>query len=81
MRGIIKRLMEEKHFGFIRSQEGVEYFFHSSDFNGHFNDLVDDVNSGQQVEVEFNVVPSQKGPRAGDVVRTDGGITYPTGSV
>ena len=67
--------MDEKRFGFIEGEDRVEYFFHATDFNGHYNDLVEDVKAGQRIEVDFSIVPSLKGPRAGNVVRTDGGIS------
>jgi cold shock CspA family protein len=74
MRGTIKRIMDEKRFGFIQGEDGKEYFFHSSEFQGYYDDLVEDVKKKQRVPVEFAVMASPKGPRAGNVIRTDGGV-------
>lgn len=72
MEGVVVRIMAEKRFGFIRADEDAkEYFFHQSDLNGFFDDLVNDVENGQKVRVEFESVESQKGPRAANVKRLD----------
>lgn len=68
MRGVIKNIIEDKGFGFIKVTDGTEFFFHKSDYLGHWNDIVEDRKSGQ-IEVEFDVVKSQKGPRASNVKR------------
>lgn len=77
MKGVVSKVLEEKHFGFIRGQDGREYFFHKTDLQGFFDDLVEDFSRGGNpyIAVTFEVVPSLKGPRAGNVVRLDGGIT------
>jgi cold shock CspA family protein len=75
MNGKITRLMSDKGYGFIKcTEDGKEYFFHRSDYNGQFDDLCTDVESGHVVDVIFDSVDSPKGPRAGDVIRNDGGI-------
>lgn len=73
MKGTVARLMAEKKFGFIRGQDGRDYFFHHSDLNGFFDDLVEDA-AIAQVAVTFESVPSEKGPRAGNVTRLDAGV-------
>ncbi len=73
MNGTVARLMSDKRFGFIRGEDGKDYFFHASDLNGFWEDLVQDVDGGRKIVVTFDVVPSPKGPRAGNVVRDDGG--------
>ncbi len=73
MRGNVANIVEQKNFGFIRCGE-TEFFFHKSDFNGHWEDLVKDFKNkkrGQAIEVTFEEVYSQKGPRASGVSRTD----------
>lgn len=61
MTGIIKRLVADKGFGFIKSGE-TEYFFHRSSVkNAKFEDL----REGQ--EVTFEDAEGNKGPRAEDV--------------
>jgi cold shock CspA family protein len=74
MNGNVVRMMSEKGFGFIRGEDNKDYFFHKVDFHGFFDDLVEDFLAGRKVAVTFMITPSDKGPRAGQVVRLDGGI-------
>jgi cold shock CspA family protein len=74
MTGTVVRVMKDRKFGFIKGRDKRDYFFHREDFNGHFEDLVADVEAKQIIEVEFNIVQSAKGPRAGEVTRLDNGI-------
>ena len=68
MEGKIIRIVEDKGFGFIRSEEtGLEYFFHRTGFNGNFEGLGRKVQRGE-VKVGFVVVTNPKGPRAENVV-------------
>ncbi len=47
-KGIIARLMD-RGFGFIKTEEGVDFFFHSNELEGvEFNNL----SEGQEVEFE-----------------------------
>lgn len=55
--GIIKRLVPDKGFGFVRADGGTEYFFHRSACS-NFDRLVE----GQNVTFEAGNGP--KGPRA-----------------
>jgi cold shock protein len=60
--GVIKRLVRDRGFGFIRDDNGQEWFFHRSAVeNGSFDGL----NEGERVS--FEEEPSAKGPRAGSV--------------
>jgi CspA family cold shock protein len=59
--GSIKRLVRDRGFGFIRDDNGQEWFFHRSAVEGSFDSL----NEGQRVS--FEEEPSPKGPRAGNV--------------
>jgi len=64
MTGTIKRLVADKGFGFISSEENPDkdIFFHSSALEGvEFNDLAEGDN------VNFEVEDSDKGPRAVNV--------------
>lgn len=63
MRGVIKSLMRDRGFGFIRGDGGkTEYFFHASDLVGlHFADLEE----GDRVVYEIEEEP--RGPRAREV--------------
>lgn len=59
--GMIKRLVRDRGFGFIKDDGGQEWFFHRTSVSGSFEDL----NEGQRVS--FDEEPSQKGPRAGNI--------------
>jgi CspA family cold shock protein len=62
MEGVIKRIVAEKGYGFIRTHDGKEeYFFHRSACSSRFDELVEGQN------VTFTVVNSPKGPRAESV--------------
>jgi CspA family cold shock protein len=58
MNGTIKRITD-KGFGFIATDDGVEYFFHQS---ACADTRFDDLRQGQ--EVSFTVGQGPKGPRA-----------------
>ena len=60
--GKIKKLVRERGFGFISSDEGGEVFFHQT---GLVEANFDSLSEGQQVE--FDVEQSAKGPRAVNV--------------
>lgn len=70
MTGKIARMSDTQTFGFIR-KDGVDYFFHRDDYNGHWNDLIRDINNDEDVEVKFTIAESAKGPRAKEVSRMD----------
>jgi cold shock protein len=60
--GMIKRLVRDRGFGFIRDDAGQEWFFHRSAVaQGAFDELAE----GQRVS--FDEEESAKGPRAGNV--------------
>ncbi len=65
MNGIIKKLTKDRAFGFIRAEDGVDYFFHESELHGGI--VFDDITLGEKVVFE----PQQgaKGPRAVDIRR------------
>jgi cold shock protein len=58
--GTIKKLVADRGFGFIAAEDGVEYFFHRSGLDPSLN--FDSLSGGE--EVQFDIEPSQKGPRA-----------------
>lgn len=66
MTGKIKTIKSEKGYGFIRSGT-KEYFFHYSDFEGSFHDLEEMFNLKKDINVEFELGESPKGPRAANV--------------
>lgn len=62
MRGTIKRLVGDRHFGFIRAENRQEFFFHASAVAGNaFASLT--VGQG----VTFELEPGEKGQRAVNV--------------
>ena len=63
--GVIKRLVRDRGFGFIKDDGGQEWFFHRSSVQGNFDQL----SEGQRVD--FDEEPPTKGPRAGNV-RSEG---------
>lgn len=71
MKGTVKNLVAARNFGFIRGSNNGEYFFHRDDFNGHWDDLVEDLAHQMHPEVSFDVVESPKGLRAANVRRND----------
>jgi cold shock protein len=65
MQGTIKRVIRDRGFGFIRSSEGQEVFFHRS---GLQNLNFDSLKEGDTVE--FELERGEKGPRAVNVRAT-----------
>lgn len=62
--GTIKRLVNDKGFGFVAAQDGSEYFFHQSACNGV---SFDELREGEPVTFQAGNGP--KGPRAESVTR------------
>lgn len=62
MNGTIKRLVNDKGFGFILGGDGFEYFFHNSACQ---QTTFDDLREGQTVT--FDVGQGPKGPRGENV--------------
>ena len=59
MRGTVKNFNKEKGYGFIKTDEGKDLFFHYSELQ---MDGFKTVNAGQTVE--FEVIETEKGLRA-----------------
>ncbi len=59
MQGTIKRVMRDRGFGFISSEDGGEVFFHRTSLQGLD---FDSLKEGEAVE--FEMVHGTKGPRA-----------------
>jgi len=57
--GKVKRLVQERGFGFITADDGREIFFHRSGVEGT---TFESLREGQRVS--FDVEKGQKGPRA-----------------
>ena len=65
--GTIKKLVQEKGFGFIQTEDGQDVFFHHSTVA---DAAFDNLTEGQSVEytVEEGQASRGKGPRAASVV-------------
>ena len=62
--GTVARLIRDRGFGFIRTQDGSEIFFHHSTLPpGVFDALTE----GQELEFEVETDPRGRGERARDV--------------
>ena len=59
-KGTIKRLILDRGFGFLTSDDGTEYFFHRSALAVGFELL----REGQAIQFEADPMFSPKGPRA-----------------
>jgi CspA family cold shock protein len=66
MEGTIKRLIRDRGFGFIRSEDGQEVFFHRSALQGLD---FDGLREGEKVA--FELERGNKGPRAVNVRGTE----------
>jgi CspA family cold shock protein len=62
MQGTIKRVIRDRGFGFIRTSDGQEVFFHRSSLQQL---SFDGLKEGETVECE--VEQGEKGPRAANV--------------
>jgi cold shock protein len=60
MTGTIKKLVQDRGFGFITSEDGAEYFFHREQLRGGLD--FDGLSTGQRVT--FETESGTKGPRA-----------------
>ena len=61
-KGTIRRLITGRGFGFIKTEEGQDLFFHGNDLQGV---AYESLTEGQQVE--FEVTGTPKGPSAVNV--------------
>ncbi|GAC1655270.1 MAG: cold-shock protein [Candidatus Dormibacteraceae bacterium] len=58
--GTVKKVVNDRGFGFIAAEDGKEYFFHRSGLDSSIN--FDSLNGGEPVT--FEIEASDKGPRA-----------------
>ena len=63
MTGTIKKVVDERGFGFITAEDGQEYFFHRSGLDSSL--VFEQLSAGERVS--FDVERSDKGPRAAHV--------------
>ncbi len=67
--GKVKKLIRDRGFGFITTQDGAEVFFHRNAVQGA---AFDSLTEGQAVT--FDTEQGEKGPRAANVrIASDGG--------
>jgi len=68
LKGTVKKLIRDRGFGFITSEDGTEVFFHRSDL------VAADFDSMEEgAAVEFEMGTGAKGPRAVKVQVTEAG--------
>ena len=62
------KFCNSRDFGFVYSQ-GIDYFFHRSDFKGNYQVLLDRFKDTKElIQLEFEISDStQRGPRAKNV--------------
>lgn len=67
----IRSIPQGKNFGFIKATDNSkdDLFFHKDDYLGEWNELVFAFNKNDRIQVEFDVVSNNKGPRAENVRR------------
>ena len=70
-RGTVKWFSRDKGWGFVRLEDGSEIFIHHSDIEGEGHKTLQD-----DEPVEFSVEHMEKGPRAREVRRLDGGAIH-----
>ena len=63
MNGTVKKLTRDRFYGFIRAEDGLDYFFHQSELHGGL--VFMDIEEGQRVLFEPQQGP--KGPRATNI--------------
>jgi cold shock CspA family protein len=72
MVGQIRNIPDGKHFGFITTNEGKDYFFHKDDYQGSWSELLKLYKKSgvtQFILVEFEPIQAPKGLRAEKVVK------------
>lgn len=69
MVGSVSNIISIRKFGFISGENGQEYFFHMTDMDSDWDELLFDFSraGGGKVKVTFEPVKTPKGPRAKNV--------------
>jgi cold shock protein len=63
-RGTVVRLIRDRGFGFIRTEDGSEIFFHHSSMP---RGMFDTLHEGQELDFEIETDPRGRGQRASNV--------------
>jgi CspA family cold shock protein len=63
-RGPVVRLIRDRGFGFVRTEDGSEIFFHHSALPPG---VFDSLNEGQELEFEIETDPRGRGERARNI--------------
>ena len=66
MKGTVKMFNKEKGFGFIKGEDGTDYFFH---YSALLMDSYKTADAGEHVE--FDVEKSERGPRAANIKKIE----------
>ncbi len=66
VQGKIRKVIEDRGFGFIAADDGREIFFHMSSLQGVD---IKDLKEGDPVEFDLEKSPHGRGPRAANVKR------------
>jgi cold shock CspA family protein len=68
MLGVVKRIIEQKGYGFILGEDRREYFFHADDLlNTEFSLIAHEIESNRPVRVDYEPTASAKGMRASNI--------------
>lgn len=72
MIGTISNIVVAKKYGFISGDNGQEYFFHLSDVDSGWDELLYEWSvTESKIQVDFEPTKTQKGPRARNVKVTN----------
>ena len=63
MLGTIKKVTRDRAYGFIRAEDGIDYFFHQSELHGGL--VFEDIHEGEAVR--FEPKHAERGPRAVEI--------------
>ncbi len=74
MRGTVVRMIRDRGFGFVRSEDGSEVFFHHSSLPRGVFDTIQD---GQEMEFEIETDTQGRGQRATNVELTNSAYNTP----
>ncbi len=64
MNGVIKSFLSDKGYGFIKGEDGKDYFFHISDITNFFDNITDGL------PATFNTAATPKGYKAKNITMT-----------